>query len=197
MTFIVKLDKILSTGETSINVIIEKLNVSKNELFSIIQEVGGYSTAGILSNSGTIKRNKKFLTGKQVISALNDGKKVTLPEWDGYWFSDNGTIKVFTKYAEILNTPWLELFDTRNDWEIYEENHNAIYDFGYALNCMKAGKKVARKGWNGAGMYVKLNLGDQKTKIRPYYQLFTAQKDFASWAPSTSDSLSEDWVIVK
>lgn len=88
--------------------------------------------------------------------------------------------------------------------------------FGWAVEHAKAGKKVSRSGWNGSGMYatimpgypdgVEVNEATQKahnlpagTKLvyRPYWQLFTAQKDIAMWAPSGSDSLAEDWTIVE
>lgn len=89
-------------------------------------------------------------------------------------------------------------------------------DFGHALMLMKRGFKVARSGWNGTGMYVVLMKGypegvmaNEETakvhglptgtpvKIRPYFALMTAQDDIATWAPSGSDSLAEDWSIVE
>lgn len=88
-------------------------------------------------------------------------------------------------------------------------------NFGDAIAAAKDGKKVARIGWNGAGMYavimpgypegVEVNEATMKahnlpagTKLvyRPYWQLYTAQKDVAMWAPSGSDSLAEDWTII-
>lgn len=88
--------------------------------------------------------------------------------------------------------------------------------FGDAIRAAKAGLKVARSGWNGAGMYavimpgypdgIPCNEATAKThnvevgtvlKFRPYWQLKTAQNDIAMWAPSGSDSLADDWCIVK
>jgi len=88
-------------------------------------------------------------------------------------------------------------------------------NFGEAIEAAKAGKKVARTGWNGKGMYavvmpgypegIEVNEATQKahnlpegTKLvyRPYWQLYTAQQDVAMWAPSGSDSLAEDWEIL-
>lgn len=89
-----------------------------------------------------------------------------------------------------------------------------FFDFGKAVRFAKQGKKIARKGWNGKGMYAVLMNGypngvpanketakkhgideGQLIAIRPYYQLFTAQGDVAAWAPSGSDTLAEDWFI--
>lgn len=88
-------------------------------------------------------------------------------------------------------------------------------NFGQAIEAAKDGKKVARTGWNGQGMYAVIMPGypdgisvndltskahdvprGTVMKFRPYWALFTAQKDVASWAPSGTDSLAEDWEIV-
>lgn len=90
-----------------------------------------------------------------------------------------------------------------------------LVDFGKAVRALKEGNKVTRKGWNGAGMYLTLmpgypngisvNEATQKAHglkegdvlvFRPYFQLYTAQKDIAMWSPSGSDALAEDWIIL-
>ena len=87
-----------------------------------------------------------------------------------------------------------------------------LVDFGEALRLLKNGKKVSRKGWNGSGMYAyyipansypaiteiaKKEFGDKLVPYRPYLALKTAQNDVATWNPSTSDCLAEDWFIVE
>ncbi len=43
------------------------------------------------------------------------------------------------------------------------------FNFGEAIEALKQGKKVARKGWNGKGMYVLLQTPDENSKMnRPY-----------------------------
>lgn len=84
------------------------------------------------------------------------------------------------------------------------------FDFGAALKFLKRGNKVARSGWNGKDMYVyyvpansypalteiaKKEFGDM-VPYRAYLALKTAQNDVATWAPSGSDALAEDWEIV-
>lgn len=83
--------------------------------------------------------------------------------------------------------------------------------FGQAIEAAKQGKKVARAGWNGSGMFAYIvpaasypaqteaarnRFGDM-VPYRAYWALKTAQNDVATWAPSGSDSLSEDWMIVE
>ena len=87
------------------------------------------------------------------------------------------------------------------------------FDFGSAIYLLKMGKKVARAGWNGAGMYVyyvpaasypveRNNLetmgGEFENDMVPYREylaLKTAQGDVATWAPSVSDALATDWCL--
>jgi len=92
------------------------------------------------------------------------------------------------------------------------QNIEELSDFGQALNWLKLGKKVSRKGWNGSGMYAyyipansypaiteiaKKEFGDKLVPYRPYLALKTAQNDVATWNPSTSDCLAEDWFVVE
>lgn len=87
------------------------------------------------------------------------------------------------------------------------------FDFGSAVHLLKMGKKVARKGWNGAGMYVYYvpaasypaqrnskstmagEFPDDMVPYREYLALKTAQGDVATWAPSVSDALATDWCL--
>lgn len=84
-------------------------------------------------------------------------------------------------------------------------------NMGQAIEYAKAGYKVARAGWNGSGMFVYYVEGasypammpvikgifeNDLVPYRPYLALKTAQNDVATWSPSGSDALAEDWEIV-
>jgi hypothetical protein len=84
--------------------------------------------------------------------------------------------------------------------------------FGDALHALKQGLKVAREGWNGAGQFAYLvpaaaypvQTGAAKSHFgegslvpyRAYLALKTVQDDVATWAPSVSDVLADDWLVV-
>lgn len=71
-------------------------------------------------------------------------------------------------------------------------------NFGQAIEALKSGKKVARKGWNGKNMYLELQRPDEHSKMTlPYIYMRTAQGDFVPWLASQTDMLSEDWVTVE
>lgn len=83
-------------------------------------------------------------------------------------------------------------------------------DFGDAVNRLKAGKKVARAGWNGKGMflyYVPANSYPARTEVAKesfgemveygaYIAMKTAQGNVVPWLASQTDVLAEDWEIV-
>jgi hypothetical protein len=99
--------------------------------------------------------------------------------------------------------------------EHFDNAHRELTDltFGMAIEAAKKGKKVARTGWNGAGMFVyyvpaakykaqtsvimDMGFDNNLVPYREYWALKTAQNDVAVWAPSGSDSLAEDWVIIE
>ena len=92
------------------------------------------------------------------------------------------------------------------------------FDFGTAIRKLKAGGKVARSGWNGKGMHLKLvtprwtatatvraaSLDGRAPHVTeppevygqigtPTIVMFTAQGTFQSWNASQADALAEDW----
>ena len=85
--------------------------------------------------------------------------------------------------------------------------------FGHAIEALKAGKRVARAGWNGKGMFLALvdsngywldnggaaewaahNL--QEFDLLPWIGMKTADNKFVPWLASQTDVLATDWQIV-
>jgi hypothetical protein len=70
-------------------------------------------------------------------------------------------------------------------------------DFGLALVYLKRGGKVTRKGWNGKGMWLNLQVPDPNSKMTlPYIYMKTADENLVPWLASQTDILAEDWVQV-
>ena len=77
-------------------------------------------------------------------------------------------------------------------------------NFGNALDALKQGKKVARQGWNGKGIFIELQVPDQNSKMTsPYIFIDTtglqtdneaAPKSLVPWLASQTDLLAEDWL---
>lgn len=76
-------------------------------------------------------------------------------------------------------------------------------NFGMALEELKAGRRVHRKGWNGKGIFLELQRPDENSKMtHPYIYIDTtgletdnpdAPKDRVPWLASQTDMLAEDW----
>lgn len=79
--------------------------------------------------------------------------------------------------------------------------------FGGALEMLRRGKKVARKGWNGKGIFIELQRPDEHSKMtHPYIFIDTtglqtenphAPKNRVPWLASQTDMLAEDWEVVE
>jgi hypothetical protein len=76
--------------------------------------------------------------------------------------------------------------------------------FGQALESLKAGQKVARKGWNGKGQWLfmipashwETTRGLELLNGRPWIGIKTVDDCFMPWVASQSDMLVTDWEIV-
>ena len=74
---------------------------------------------------------------------------------------------------------------------------NSEMAFGDALQALKNGHAVSRTGWNGKGMWLKLQLPNGFNQMTmPYIYMRTAQGDFVPWLASQTDVLASDWTIV-
>jgi len=90
--------------------------------------------------------------------------------------------------------------------DVFERAYKASngMTFGLALEALKRGSKVARKGWNGKGMWLKyipaggeVSFGaTQPLPILPWVGMKTADEYFVPWLASQTDLLSEDWEIL-
>lgn len=70
-------------------------------------------------------------------------------------------------------------------------------NFGGAIVALKGGNIVARSGWNGKGMWLKLQVPDAHSKMTlPYIYMKTAQDDLVPWLASQTDILADDWELV-
>lgn len=84
------------------------------------------------------------------------------------------------------------------------------FDFGEALKLLKGGKSVSRKGWNGKGLFITLQVPDENSKMtRPYIYITTPvgstnqfgqsndHEQRVPWLASQTDLMSEDWFVVE
>jgi hypothetical protein len=71
-------------------------------------------------------------------------------------------------------------------------------NFGQALELLKDGKCLSRKGWNGKNMYVvmeKLYTSSNIEIANPCLLLYNVSGQYNTWIPSITDIFAEDWMI--
>ena len=70
--------------------------------------------------------------------------------------------------------------------------------FSVALAFLKVGYEAARVGWNGKGMWIKLQVPDEHSKMSlPYIFMKTVDDKYVPWLASQTDLLAEDWQILE
>ena len=86
-------------------------------------------------------------------------------------------------------------------------------NFGNAIEALKEGKRVARAGWNGKGLFLFLVPGSNfivnrepllsimgegaQITYRPHIDMKDAEGKVVPWLASQTDMLAEDWQIVE
>lgn len=95
------------------------------------------------------------------------------------------------------------------DWQVigYEmySRLTPVGSFSWAFKKLLEGNRLARKGWNGKGMFIYYKAGENienapnesNGKHKPYIEFKNAHGDITIWTPSNADLLSEDWEIVE
>lgn len=155
-------------------------------------------------------------------AALHEGKKIKLTTWkNAYWYMKDGVL--INHFEEGQEVPTSDLFprdllmvmDDR--WEIVEDKDDNkkptpsdTISFGDAINFLKAGKKVARKGWNGKNQYIQIATGISYKAASG--EIVNCEHDAIGnkaiafvgtsgvqmgWLASQADMLAEDWYVVE
>ena len=119
----------------------------------------------------------------------------------------------FTDVKEGYEVRYADGYMSWSPKEVFEDAYrltNAM-NFGLAIEAMKNGERVARKGWNGKDMYVFLayeadfvtdadiSAFDQlEVEVGDMLVMKTAQNTFQpGWLASQADMLADDWYIVE
>lgn len=185
-------------------------------------------------------RKERDMNFKDAFELMKKGHKVKLPSWGGYWYWDIEKQTIMMQCRPKDNGEKGDLLDIRDtqaveytlnnalsdEWMIADGTNcpvlggEATFSFGDAIKYVKRGLKVARKGWNGKGMYVFLGFDYEfrtdanLTEFNPKNEtectdentvfaydclvLRTADKMLQpGWLASQSDMLAEDWMLVE
>lgn len=160
------------------------------------------------------ERKMKF---NEAFEAMKQGAKIKLPGWAGFWAWEEDTIMMHCKDGKVLDireteNPEYTFGNIASDEWIFADETNtpimggvALFSFSDAIRYIKRGLRVARKGWNGKGMWLtgcyagNYEVGREFTEELerlPWIGIKTADNMFVPWVSSHTDMLAEDWYIV-
>lgn len=72
------------------------------------------------------------------------------------------------------------------------------FNFGEMLQWLKKENvnSANRKGWNGKGQFITLQVPDENSKMSlPYIYITTVDGKRVPWLASQTDILAEDWIL--
>lgn len=126
------------------------------------------------------------MQGSEAKERLWAGRFVKLPEWNGFWFMRHDKIHVFTFDGRVVNTPQLDLLDSRDDWELTDGSRN----IGSAIQCIKSprslAKSIHRKSWGV--LRVELTEGGELLFMKGSNRCDT-------WHPTMAELLATDYIV--
>lgn len=161
---------------------------------------------------------------KEAFRLMEQGVKVKLPSWSGYWYwdADKESIIMHTKDGEELDIRETQRVEytlaniLSGIWQIADEKNcpelggEATFSFGEAIKYLKRGMKVARKGWNGKKQYIQLATGisykatDGEIVNCEHNAIDNMAIAFIGtsgvqmgWLASQADMLADDWVFAE
>ena len=124
------------------------------------------------------------------------------------------TMKPALLEGEVLEEGYRVIYapDGYESWspkEVFEVAYRCTegMNFGLALEAAKMGKKIARHGWNGKGIYLEVQVPNEHSKMTlPSIYIVTnglitdnplAPKGCVPWLASQTDMLSDDWYVIE
>ncbi|MFW6855365.1 DUF2829 domain-containing protein [Burkholderia gladioli] len=155
---------------------------------------------------------KRYI-GTKIVNAkgISRGEYNTLRGWSIPADENPADEGYLVEYADggQANHPEFAGYISWSPKEVFERSYRATdcMPLGSAIEALKAGKRVARAGWNGKGMWLALvpswsynpdshgadvySLGCEKL---PWIGMKTADGKFVPWLASQTDMLAEDWI---
>ncbi len=146
------------------------------------------------------------------------GTKIIEAEPAYHVVDEEGKVRIVTEAAEAKRYGTVDLgykvrypdgYESFSPKDVFEEAYRPIngMNFGLAIEALRKGFRVRRRGWNGKGIFIELQTPDAYSKMTsPYIYIDTtglqtqnteAPKSRVPWLASQTDMLAEDWEIVE
>lgn len=156
----------------------------------------------------------KTYVGTKVLNAkpMSLGDYNKFRDWEVPSNEDPATAGYLVEYLDggKANTEGYAGYVSWSPKDAFEKSYQPVDEmsFGHAMMMVDAGYRVARKGWNGKGMWiVRVGtgyydvgisiVGVEHVGFTSWIGMKAADNKFGPWAPSQLDMNAVDWVIVE
>ena len=133
---------------------------------------------------------------------------------DGKVFVKANIVPYGYKIEDGYKVIYSDGYESWSPKDVFEAAYRATdgMNFGLAIEAAKMGKKIAREGWNGKGMFLyhvpaaayppstevaKEAFCGSDVPYGAYIAMKTAQGNVVPWLASQTDMLADDWKIVE
>ena len=133
---------------------------------------------------------------------------------DGKVFVKANIVPYGYKIEDGYKVVYPDGYESWSPKDVFEAAYRATdgMNFGLAIEAAKMGKKIAREGWNGKGMFLyhvpaaayppstevaKEAFCGSDVPYGAYSAMKTAQGNVVPWLASQTDMLADDWKIVE
>lgn len=166
----------------------------------------------------------KLFIGTKLIQAVamtrqqyNDYRGWKLPEDESHLANEDGYLVEYLDGGRANDSRHTGYISWSPE-DVFEKSYQSSgnFSFGHAIELLKSGKKVARSGWNGKGMFLALVNGndadyfinsrvfgtgvdgntEKQLPILDAIYMKTADDKLVPWLASQTDVLANDWTIV-
>lgn len=161
---------------------------------------------------------KSVLATAMTRQEYNDYRGWELPADESHLANEQGFLVEYVDGGRS-NHPDHEGYISWSPKDVFDNAYrpNGSLNFGDAIQSLKEGKKVARSGWNGKGMFLALIEGsdadyhvnsrifgtgedgnsERQMPILDAIYMKTADDKLVPWLASQTDVLAEDWLILE
>lgn len=137
------------------------------------------------------------------------------PATYGECYKGSNVLSLAESSREGYRVRYQDGYESWSPKDVFEEAYRRTdgLTFGLAIEAAKKGQKIARRGWNGKGMFVyfvpdgrypartdaakSIAAEDGKVSYGAYLAIKTVQGNVIPWLASQADMLAEDWKVLE
>jgi hypothetical protein len=147
---------------------------------------------------------------QEALKLMQEGKKVKLPSWGGYWCWNNEkkTVMIYCKDGKMLDIRETDTVEytlsnvLSDEWILANEENTpvlggeALFGFDEAMKYLKRGISVRRKAWQ-PDVKICTQFPDENSKMTAPYLYVESRFGRVPWKETMIEMFNEDWMFAE